>query len=488
MATFATSGVTASWTSSTNKGFYSGTTITIKYSKYTSSGPKYVYASSSSSGGYSYKCTLSSTSNHTFTVAADTSTTSLSRTIYIIITDEYVTTTYKPNGRDSYYHTAIVPRFVAHFYKGSSTKYTYNSADHDLEDELYRSGYDIWGCTVSSTINSGCEQYPNWISYGRDLNGGTWYTVYRKEGYEETVTCYYYGGTSDKKTATATITTTDKYLYGKGSTTGGKTSSDCSVSTKCLADSSYKWIGFTTDIGAYDNTILYANPGYAYIDEGVTTVYGVYEKEGGESTSSLCYYRGSNEPNYITKTITSGTSYYYGEGDHYDGGEYVSYGNVITDCAVDGWEFVGFTANEKIQSSTSTANALFDVGNTTIYGTYRKIESMTYYPENGGSFDTSSITNLRYGKGSVTNNAPEEPVLIYDGYSFVNWATTSNGSPDTWENQWNNGVRTVYAIWQRDGNVYLGINGKWILCDTYIGVNGKWIPMQMKFGANSHWN
>ena len=133
---------------------------------------------------------------------------------------------------------------------------------------------------------------------------------------------------------------------------------------------------------------------------------------------------------------------------------------------------------------------MFDAGYTTIYGTYTKSESITYHPENGGASGTKSVTNYRYGKGSVTTDIPDEPTLSYDGYSFVNWKTASDDTPLSWSEQWNNGVRTVYAVWKKDGNVYFGIvDGdveRWVLCATYYGakVDGvlQWVPCEFKVG------
>lgn len=351
MATFATSGVTASWTSSTNAGFYRGTTITVKYSSYTSSGPKYIYASGSPDGGYGYKGTLSSTSNHTISVAADTSTTSLSRTIYIIITDEYTTSAYKPDGRDSYCHEVIVPRFVARFYKGSSTKYTYNSADHEnLESKLTKSGYDIWGCNYDST-NPTCTMGPNWISYGTELDGGTWYTVYWQEGYDYgSVKFTYYLGSSSPQTKTTNVTKTNKYLYGTGRTTGGVITSDFDdMKFTCKSNSSYGFGGFNTNINAYDSGSFYADPAVAYDDTGATTVYGVFCKEANTTSANLKYYIGTADVQTVTKTTTTEDSYYYGKGSHIAGDESVSYGSVTTACPVSGWTFKGFASSENTQ-------------------------------------------------------------------------------------------------------------------------------------------
>ncbi len=110
----------------------------------------------------------------------------------------------------------------------------------------------------------------------------------------------------------------------------------------------------------------------------------------------------------------------------------------------------------------------------------------TSFSLNGAS-GTAPSALYAYNGGSVT--LPAKPSR--SGYTFKGWNTSSSGANtmrDASTSITPTGNYTYYAIWERDGNVYIGVNGEWILCDTYIGVNGKWVPMQIKVGTNSNWN
>ena len=232
-------------------------------------------------------------------------------------------------------------------------------------------------------------------------------------------------------------------------------------------------VGWATSSGTTSYDYTSATDAF---NAGYSTIYGVYKKAGESSTSSLYYYRGTSDQNTVTKTVSTGDSYYYGTGQNSVGGTSTSYSSIDSSCAVSGWTLIGFSADASAQSSTGSATDLFDAGNTTIYGTYSLTESMTYYPENGDDFGTVSTTNYRYGTGTVTRNYPTEPQLTNKNKEQLGWSTESEGDYSTWSALWDSGVRTVYAIWDMSGNsiVYYGANGTWVPATVYYGVGPEW--------------
>lgn len=334
----------------------------------------------------------------------------------------------------------------------------------------YSTSYDY--STLQEAVDSGCT---------------TVYGVYEKAENTSNSTVYYYRGSSTKYSTTKTTTTEVAYYYGRGSHTGGnETNTYGTVRDTCISDSTYSFVGWAT---SSSDTSVYSTDAATVFDAGYSTIYGVFEKTGTSTTSTVYYYRGNSTKNSVTKTTTTGKSYYYGTGTQQVGETINSYGTVTTDCAVSGWTFIGFATDTSTQSSTSSAQDLFETGNTTIYGTYSKTESMTYYPENGDASGSASVTNYRYGTGSTTNNYPTQPTLSKEKYTLVGWATSSGATDySTWNALWDNGTRTVYAIWSKNGNVYYGINGEWKIADVYYGIDGVWVPASAKCGLNDVWN
>jgi hypothetical protein len=228
---------------------------------------------------------------------------------------------------------------------------------------------------------------------------------------------------------------------------------------------------------------------------GYTYIYGVYKKSGSTSSAgTYYYYRGNSTQNSVTKSQVTADAYYYGKGSYTGGGTTYSYGSVTTSCAVTGenWEHIGFASSQSTQSSSSSATTLFDAGYTTIYGTYKKGESMTYYPQNGDGASSVSVTNYRYGTGQVTSNIPSEPKISNNNLSLLGWASSSESTdPVTWASLWNGGTRTVYAIWETIienlGNVYVGVNNEWKKAKVFFGLNNVWQDGTTKIGANNDW-
>lgn len=109
------------------------------------------------------------------------------------------------------------------------------------------------------------------------------------------------------------------------------------------------------------------------------------------------------------------------------------------------------------------------------------------YDVNGGTgtiSDTSRFYNEAY---ILTSMVPTKKL-----YRFVGWATSANGtttypSGGSMTASTSTSKITYYAIWEKIGSVYYGLNGQWVSVQTYIGVNNVWVPMQFMVGANNQW-
>ena len=438
-------------TSTSGRASGSGVNYTVK-----GTSGYYVYCQDPSTRTYWRKGTLTSSGLSVSLGAGDT--TSKSWTTYIILSStDLGSSCTVGNEYSRYLYSVTVPLYIVRIYKGSSTLYTYDNCSQssgDFQSILSHSSYDeVYGLTTSSSSNSptisSSEVMDLWDEVGSTVNGKTYYTIYKKYPVDSTSTGYYYRGSSSKKSVTITTTTTAKYLYGKGTTSGGSTSTSVGSMTKtCLSDSSYSFSCWTTSpISSSGSGSFYAYAEDAF--EESNTIYGIYVKKGSTATSNAYYYRGTNSQKSVTKTTTTTDSEYYGTGQHIAGTTTVSYGTPTTSHASDtSWAFQGW-ATSSTSSTVYSTNASTAWGSSnTIYAVYKKTDTMTYYPQNGASSNSVSTTNYAYGTGSTTSNIPTEPTLTYDGYNFLGWATTSAGAGDTWNNQWNKGNRTVYAIWK----------------------------------------
>ena len=253
-------------------------------------------------------------------------------------------------------------------------------------------------------------------------------------------------------------------------------------------------IGASTDSsrnGIYDAHMEFLN---SWATANRQTLYCIYSQEGETSTSTRYYYRGNSTRRSVTAYEEKETSYIYGKGVYEEGDVSTTYGSVTTSCAADStYEFQGWATEDGTTDFYYTDyKQAYGAGYTTLYGVYKKQEQMVYYPQNGGTtVSSSSSTNYYYGTGTKTNNIPTEPSLSYADHILLGWSTTSSGSYKTWVEQWNNNVRTVYAIWQDtssdDNNVYVGVNNKWVKGTVYYGVNGAWKQCIVKIGSNGGW-
>ena len=443
-----------------------------------------VYNGSSSYTVYSgnsgtFTCSLS---GYTFQgLATSSSTTSVS----------YSSGQYSTTFNGGVYYAVYTQSTSISYYRGSSTAYTAYPSRY-----LYGTGsYTSWALTEPTRT---CATDGNYSFQGWSVNGNTAvnystlaaaridgyttvYGVYKKASSSSNTTVYYYRGSSTKNSVTKTTTVADAYYYGTGSHTGGGASySYGSMTTTCASNSAYSLVGWAT---SSSSTSCDSTSATTTFNAGYTTIYGVYKKEASSSNSTVYYYRGTSTKNSVTKTTSVADAYYYGAGSHTGGGTTYSYGTIDTSCGVSGWTFLGFTTSSTTQQATSTAKALFDAGNTTIYGTYSLTETMTCYPQNGGNSESVSTTNYRYGAGSVTANTPAEPALTYDYHTLLGWGTSADDtSEETWLALWNAGTRTVYAIWKRDNAVFFGVDGEWEPSDVYYGVNGVWEPAISRYG------
>ena len=254
-------------------------------------------------------------------------------------------------------------------------------------------------------------------------------------------------------------------------------------------------IGASTDSsrnGIYDAHMEFLN---SWATANRQTLYCIYSQEGETSTSTRYYYRGNSTRRSVTAYEEKETSYIYGKGVYEEGDVSTTYGSVTTSCAADStYEFQGWATEDGTTNFYYTDyKQAYGAGYTTLYGVYKKQEQMVYYPQNGGTTvsSSSSSTNYYYGTGTKTNNIPTEPSLSYADHILLGWSTTSSGSYKTWVEQWNNNVRTVYAIWQDtssdDNNVYVGVNNKWVKGTVYYGVNGAWKQCIVKIGSKGEW-
>lgn len=399
-------------------------------------------------------------------------------------------------------------RSTCYYYRGTSSRKSVTITTTTAERTLYGTGQTRGGSTSTSmgnmttscladstavlqgwaTSSSSTSVRYTSASDAFDAGYSTIYGVYKKSGSESTQTYYYYRGDSSRRSVLKTTTISDTYYYGMGSKSGGTPSSSYgSMTTTCASDSSYTLIGWATTSNT--TTTSYSSAKSAF-DAGHTTIYGVYRKNGSSSSSTVYYYRGTSTRNSVTKTTSVTDAYYYGTGAHTGGNSISSYGTVNTECAVSGWDYIGFSASASESSSDATATSLWDAGHTTVYGTYQKTERMTYHPQNGSSSGSQNVTNYRYGTGSVTSNRPQEPSLSYEGYTFQGWGTSSTDTtPETWNTLWDAGTRTVYAIWLADYvyNVYFGAGDSWKQCKVYYGNNNQWVEASVYCGTGGTW-
>lgn len=396
---------------------------------------------------------------------------------------------------------------TVYYYRGSSTKYSITKTISYDTGYYYGRGYQTggdetysYGTPSTACVSDSTYSFQGWATsssstsiYSTDAattfaaGYTTIYGVFKKDSTSSASRVYYYRGSRAMNTVVKTTTVGESYYYGTGTKQEGATSySYGDIDTTCATDDTYTFKGWTGDSSS--QTVEYTSAASAF--DTYTTIYGIYTKDSTSSDETYYYYRGNNTKNSVAKTTTTSGLCIYGTGQSSGGETTVSWGAINTSCAVSGWTFLGFAANTNTQSSTSSAIDLFEGGNTTVYGTYSKTESMTYYPENGDESGTVSTTNYLYGTGSTTNNYPVEPSLSKAQHTLAGWATTSESETySTWSALWDDGERTVYAIWNKEeGNVYYGINGVWKMAKIYYGVNGVWAPASAQYGINNVWN
>lgn len=309
-----------------------------------------------------------------------------------------------------------------------------------LSDSSY--SFSCWTTSPISSSGSG-----SLFAYAEDAfeESNTIYGIYTKAGGTTTSNAYYYRGTNSQKSVTKTTTTTDSEYYGTGQHIAGTTTVSYGTPTSSHAsDTSWVFQGWATS----STSTSYSTSATTAWNSS-NTIYGVYKKTGSSSNSNVYYYRGTNSQKTATKTTTIADSLCYGTGSTSGGETTYSYSTPTTTHETNSnYTFLGWATSANTYTSYNN-NASTQWGSSnTIYGVYSKTDTMTYYPQNGASSNSASTTNYAYGTGSTTSNIPTEPTLTYDGYNFLGWATTSTGTENTWNNLWNNGNRTVYAIWK----------------------------------------
>ena len=440
---------------------------------------------------YWYKGRLSGSSGY---VTLDAYPEKSSLELQIVLCDTYYDTAITV-GSASYVYYLDLPKYAATvYYKGLSSSELLNSLDNpNLRSECTLVGWNLIGASTDSSRNGIYDAHMEHLNNWSTANGLTLYCIYSQDGDTSTSTKYYYRGNSTRRSVIVTEERETSFIYGRGVYEEGDVSvSYGSVTTSCAADSTYSFQGWATNSNT--TNFMYTDYKQAY-NAGYTTLYGVYFKSGGTATDTKYYYRGSNARQSVSVSTKTTDAYYYGTGQH-DGGNVMSstYGTVNTSCLSDfTYSFQGWSTS----SSSSSVNytdykQAYNAGYTTLYGVYKKNESMTYYLQNpSGSASGVSVINYYYGTGTKTNNIPIEPSLFYADHILLGWSTTSSGSYKTWTEQWNNNVRTVYAIWQDtssdDNNVYVGVNNRWIKGTVYYGVNGAWKQCVVKIGSKGEW-
>lgn len=124
---------------------------------------------------------------------------------------------------------------------------------------------------------------------------------------------------------------------------------------------------------------------------------------------------------------------------------------------------------------------------TTVYRNFYPNSYTVTYNVNGGT-GTIGNTSRYYNEAyTLTTSQPTRTFYRFLGWGTSASATTALESGASVAASTSTSTITYYAIWEQDGNVYLGVNGEWILLQTYYGTNGEWVPMQMKYGANGIW-
>lgn len=350
------------------------------------------------------------------------------------------------------------------YYLGTSTAKTTTRTITTADEYLYGKGSTSGGGTTTSWSTKPSEadystsyKFTGWATsistsvaastYSISLNSyTTLYAVYKKSASTSSGYAYYYRGRNTQESVSKTTSTAVGYRYGKGSTSGGSTSTSYGTpSTSHPSDTSWVFQGWATS--STSSTVYSTTASTAWGSSN--TIYAVYKKTGSSSNSNVYYYRGTNSQKTATKTTTIADSLCYGTGSTSGGGTTYTYSTPTTAHETNSnYTFLGWATSANTYTSYNS-NASTQWGNSnTIYGVYSKTDTMTYYPQNGASSNNVSTTNYSYGTGSTTTNIPEEPTVTYDGYSLLGWATTSTGQEDEWNDQWNNGARTVYAIWK----------------------------------------
>lgn len=389
---------------------------------------------------------------------------------------------------DSYVKYLTMPKWAASFlYDDATFPFEFNNYDHkNLATAMAISGMTWKGL---ASVYRGYNVVYSSQTWSAALDGETWYGVYTQGGDNDTYAVYFYRGTSSRQTTYATEWE-PLYTVNCNNEKRLDEAGDFAVESKpttCLANSNAQLLGWATSSNS--TVVRYSNQTDAY-EAGYNTIYGVYEIPATQDTETVYYYRGSSTRYNATKYTEITAKKYYGMGST-SGGQIgdTTYSSITTSCAVSGWNYLGFSSNSNTTSSYSTPQSLFDQGYTTIYGTYNQTQSMTYYPQNGSSTGQVNVNNYRYGTGSTTNNRPSPPSLSYDNHTFQGWSKTSTGAVEEWNSLWDQGYRSVYAIWLEDYiyNVYYGRNNTWEKCKVYYGRNGNWEESQAYTGKNGSW-
>ena len=291
----------------------SSVTRTTKYSGFYSSAQTF-YAESSGDPGYYFVTTSSPTSSSaiwfkrsqstsntyscTFTVDRDTSTTApLDKTYYLTIIPNYSSQSY--TGAISNYKSFKAPRFAFKLYNNSSSLTEINSINYPyLPDFGTISGGYVHQGYSSSETSTACDQQPGY-SWSATYDGKTRYAVYKRAASTIRVTLNANGGSISSTSASKT--TPESWIYGKGTISGGGSPSYSNSSLE-PTQSGYTFSGWSK---SSSGSVAYSSA-KAALDAGYTgTLYAVWDRD----SITLTFYRngGSGGSSYFTKEAYVGS-------------------------------------------------------------------------------------------------------------------------------------------------------------------------------------
>lgn len=273
--------------------------------------------------------------------------------------------------------------------------------------------------------------------------------------------------------------TLEVYTEGSVDTYGWLTNGGCSLSTGNGSSALTGGTVYTKD----DDSGTDNNFSYSYsVTAGTTYEIDVHAYSSSVAVSGTTLYIVLTPPSY---TITCKDR------------KYSSSGTLLSTTTAGTKTYTtGSTAKGSDWGTTSSYTGYYYNSCTTISSVsaastvYRNFYPNSYsvaYNVNGG---TGSIANTSRYYNEAYTLTTSQPTRQF--YKFLGWGTSTSSTTALAPGasiaaSTSTSTITYYALWEKDGNTYLGVNGEWILLQTYYGVNGEWVPIQIKYGAGSTW-